>query len=65
MATEPKKPRAKRRNYEAELRELAMYCKLSVEILSALVTTDGSADHFMIAGQIVTLKAILARLERQ
>ena len=66
---EPKKPRAKRRNYEAELRELAMYCKLSVEILSGIdhmnVGDHMSSGDDHISGQIAALKAVLARLERQ
>ena len=63
MPTEPKKPRAKRRNYESELRELALYCRLSIDILSEITTLTTDSEHA--AGQIATLKAVLARLEKQ
>src|SRR5262245_45252060 len=52
-----KKQRAKRRNYQRELEELAMYCKVTVSVLEKHVQQNG--------GVIDAYKDILARLERQ
>ena len=62
--TESKSKRAysKRRDYKAELGELTMHCKLSIDILSNIVSLPPSD---FISGQIAALKAVLARIEKK
>ena len=59
MATEPKKTRAKKRNYAAELERLTQYCKISITVMSEL--TAKTPNEFM-NGQITALKAVLRQL---
>ena len=63
-----KKPRKPRKNYQKLVEELAMYCRLSIAILSNLNDPpEGGADNRSLSmhldGQIATLKAVLAKLE--
>ena len=65
--TEPKPTKrvySKRRDYKAELEELGMFCRLSIDILVELVN-GSSNDNLQLDGQIVALKAVLARIEKK
>ena len=59
MATEPttpKRTRKPRRNYEKELRELTLYCEVSVLVLGKLNSPDAMI-------KVDAYKDVLARLE--
>ncbi len=56
--------RAKRRNYEAELRDLLRYCEISVQVMEALTDEERPiAQDAFLKGQIAALQAVKARLE--
>ena len=63
-AAEPKKPHAKRRNYQRDLEDLKRYAEISIDVMSELTESAETATDYM-RGQIAALKAVLARLERQ
>lgn len=69
---EPKKPRAKRRNYEQEMRTLRMHCEISTEVLEQLIANPsltGCNDLPVIEkitefnrGQLAALRSVLTRM---
>jgi hypothetical protein len=60
--TTVKKPRAKRRNYELEMRTLRNYIETKLELLREGLTDD-PIDAITLA-KIATLDAVLSRLMR-
>ena len=54
----PKPTRAKRRNYEQELRSVRTYVETKLEVLRENITTDD-----LTTGQIRALEGVLKRLE--
>ena len=64
--TEPKPKQVynKRRDYKAELEELVMYAKLSLELLGEMNIRIPTQDKF-VDGQMATLMAVLERIEKK
>ena len=61
MPNEPKKTRAKRRDFKRELEELTLYCKIMIEVLSGGIVTRAD-DEIAV---ITCYRDILTRLEKQ
>ena len=57
-----KRKRAPRRNFAKELTELAMYIRVSLDVLQSMDTDQASFATSFMGGQIAALKAVQARL---
>lgn len=64
-----KKPRAKRRDFAAELRVLRLHAEISLEVLEEMAAAEAASPVLpnmqsdYRAGQIATLKAMLGRMK--
>ena len=54
---------SKRRDYKAELEELAMFCRLSVDLLNEFQNRSAVEGGDFIAGQLAALKSVQARMK--
>lgn len=63
MSTQIKEQKRKRirRNYQKELERLQQYCEISIEVLTAGPTADGSRGEFN-SGKVSAFNSILAKL---
>lgn len=62
MATETKRPRKPRTNYQAQHDKLVNWCKISIDVIGVLLPTADESMKEFFRGQSDALKAVLRQL---
>ena len=60
--TETKAKRKVRRNYQAQIADVIVYCKVNIEILEAMMIQQASETVPQTANKIEAFRAVLRRL---